>query len=258
MEKKSIKVSIITATYNSEKTIQSCVESIFKQEYKNIENIFIDGGSTDNTVEIIKDLINLDKRTNWQIISEPDEGIYDALNKGLKLATGEIIGFVHSDDFLANKSIISNIVEEFTNDRMTDGIYGNLHYIDKFNEQRIVRTWKSCDFNAKLIRKGWMPAHPTLFLRKQVYMKYGYFNLSFKISADYDFILRIFNNNKLNVKYLPKVITKMRIGGASNISLRNIVTKSIEDYIALKKNGLKFPFLVLVQKNISKISQFVR
>ena len=251
-----MKISIITATFNSERTIESCLNSVLQQTYSNIEYLIIDGGSNDNTIEKINDLAQKNSGLEIRIVSEPDKGIYDALNKGVSLATGSIIGFVHSDDFLANNDVLSSVLEQFRKDMTIDGVYGDLHYIDKINNEKIIRLWKSCDFNSSLLKSGWMPAHPTLFLRKEIYAKHGQFDLSYEIAADYDFMLRVLKDKVLYFKYLPIVITKMRVGGASNMSFKNIINKSKEDYRAIKENQIGLPISVLIQKNLSKVSQF--
>ena len=171
------------------------------------------------------------------------------------MATGDVIGFVHSDDLLASKTVISEIVATLKNEKL-DGVYGDLEYVRKEDTSKVVRFWKSRSFNSKLLSMGWMPAHPTLFLKKEVYEKHGFFNLSYKISADYDFMLRILKDDSLKFGYLPKVITKMRIGGASNGSIKNIINKTKEDYRAIRSNHIGGWFSILI-KNTSKIKQFV-
>tara|TARA_B100001093_G_C26751317_1_gene981279 strand:- start:277 stop:1023 length:747 start_codon:yes stop_codon:yes gene_type:complete len=247
-----VKVSLITATYNSSISIKTCLDSIVSQDYSDLEYLFIDGGSSDNTISIIKKY----QQNNpfIKMVSEKDHGIYDALNKGISAASGDIIGFVHSDDFLASNDIINHIVSMMKTENL-DGVYGDLQYIDKNNTQKVIRNWISCDFKFSLLKNGWMPPHPTLFLKKEVYQKHGLFDLSFRISADYDFMLRIFKDSELKFGYLPKAITKMRVGGASNRSLKNIIKKSKEDYRAIKSNNIG-SFLVLIKKNISKLKQF--
>ena len=247
-----MKISIITATFNSENSLKATLNSLFNQDYNNIESIIIDGNSTDSTLGIVERFHN--KSKNIKLISEPDDGIYDALNKGLAIATGDLIGFVHSDDLLASSEVISELVSEIQNENL-DGVYGDLQYVDKENTNKIIRFWKSCEFKPNLLREGWMPPHPTLFLKKEVYEKYGLFDLSFNISADYDFMLRVLNDSELKFGYLPKVITKMRVGGTSNRSLENIIKKTREDYRAIKINKIG-NFLTLIRKNTSKLKQF--
>ena len=243
-------ISIITVCYNSSKTILDTIKSVNLQSYKYIEHVFIDGLSTDNTTEIIR---SNSKKTNL-IISEEDSGLYDAINKGVLNATGDIIALLHSDDIFSSSEIILDLIEKIQNENL-DGVYGDLQYVDKINTNKIIRFWKSCEFNPNLLRKGWMPAHPTLILKKEVYLKHGVFDKSFKIAADYDFMLRIFKDSNLKFGYLPKVVNKMRVGGASNRSLKNIIKKSKEDYRAIRSNNIG-GFITLVLKNTSKIKQF--
>jgi glycosyltransferase involved in cell wall biosynthesis len=248
-----MKVSIITATNNSEKTIEDCIKSLIGQVYMNIEFIIIDNNSTDLTLNII-DRYKLNNN-NIKLISESDKGLYDALNKGISYACGDIVGFLHSDDVFYDCYSIFDVVS-FFRDKKSDGVFGDLQYVNKENTNKIIRLWKSCEFQPELLKKGWMPAHPTLFLRKHVYDKHLEFNRSFKISADYDFMLRILKDKTLNFGYLPRVITKMRVGGASNRSIKNIIKKSKEDYRAIRSNNIG-GVITLLLKNTSKIKQFL-
>jgi glycosyltransferase len=240
-------VSIVTVTFNSRATIADTIRSVASQSYSNIEHIIIDGSSTDDTLEIVRNTPN----RITKIISEPDKGIYDALNKGIANSDGNIIGLLHSDDELASDIIIEEICKKFIQ-TSADIVYGDLIYVSNKNKDKIIRYW-----NKSLVNKGWMPAHPTVFIRKEVYNKYGQFNLRFKISSDYDFILRLMQTRDLKIEYLPRIITKMRMGGVSNSSFGNIFLKSLEDYLIIKKNGLPNPLAVLIRKNISKLSQFI-
>jgi glycosyltransferase len=226
---------------------------VVNQTYDNIEYIIVDGASTDGSIELIKDFQKV--HDNIKLISEPDHGIYDALNKGIRHATGDIIGFIHADDMLASNCVISNIIENFKNDNIA-GVYGDLHYITTEEPFKIIRNWKSEPFRPKLLRQGWMPAHPTLFLKKTIFERYGNFKLDYRIAADYDFMLRIFKDSTLTFKYLPEVITKMRVGGASNKSLKNLVQKTKEDYRAVRSNNIGGWYLIFL-KNISKVRQFI-
>jgi len=226
---------------------------VLNQTYSNIEYVIIDGLSKDNTLSKVESLT--EGYLNVKIISEADKGIYDALNKGVALATGDIVGFVHSDDFLADNSVIASISEAFDINK-ADGVYGDLHYVASDNTNKIVRNWVSEDFNPRLLKRGWMPAHPTLFLKRTIYKTYGGFNLNYKIAADYDFILRIFKETDLRFCYLPKTIIKMRLGGASNRNLNNIIQKTKEDYRAVKSNGVG-SWLTILLKNVTKIKQFM-
>jgi glycosyltransferase involved in cell wall biosynthesis len=245
-----MKVSIITACYNSANTIIDCISTVNNQTYQNIEHIIIDGGSTDGTVEYLKQskLVN-------QIISERDHGIYDALNKGIQIATGDVIGFLHSDDMLASSDIITKIVALFQKTK-ADGVYGNLVFVNA--ENKIVRTWIRNPFKRENVKYGWMPPHPTLFLRKEVYTKHGLFDISFKTAGDYDFMLRVMLDKKINLVYLPEVITKMRMGGVSTGNVKQLLLKSKEDIRALRKNGFLFPLLIVGIKIGRKLPQLLK
>ncbi|SDB65116.1 glycosyltransferase [Flavobacteriaceae bacterium MAR_2010_188] len=248
-----MKVSIITATFNSQASLKTCIESVNLQDYENLQHVFIDGNSTDNTLNIIRE----NSKRNNLIISEDDKGIYDALNKGVIASAGDIIGYVHSDDILAHKSIISDIVTMFKNENI-DGVYGDLKYVSKNEPKKVIRYWQSREYHPKLILQGWMPPHPTLYLRRSVYDKFGLFNLRYKISADYDFVIRIMKDKNLKFGYLPKVICDMRVGGASNRSVNNIINKTREDYCSLLQNDIKNPVKSVILKNIHKIPQFFK
>lgn len=249
-----MKVTIITATYNSEATLASAMDSVYRQDYDNIEHVIVDGASTDRTLELVEAMKF--KNPNIRCVSEKDEGIYDAINKGLNLATGDIIGYVHSDDFLACPQIISEIVNRFQKGNYS-GVYGNLLYVDRNNTDKVIRNWYSKTFHSSLLQRGWMPAHPTLFLKKEVYRECGNFDKSFKIAADYDFMLRVLRKPNYSFGFLPQVITKMRVGGKSNKSISNMVLKSKEDLRAMKANELNNPLVALFFKNISKLKQFI-
>lgn len=244
------KISVITASYNNAPTIEAAMLSVQNQQNIDIEHLIIDGGSTDETPDIVKRCSN----TRTRFVSEPDNGIYDALNKGIRLATGQYIAFLHADDFLAYPTALSEVVELFELSG-TDGVYADLMYVSKTKTEKIIRYWKSGHYHIGLLKLGWMPPHPTLILPKKLYEKHGLFNTNFQIAADYDFMLRLLWVNKINLAYLPKVTYKMRIGGASNRSVGNMMKKSIEDYNALKTNNLK-PFRTLFLKNVRKINQF--
>ena len=247
-----MKVSIITSVYNNEKTIEDAIKSVLNQTYTNIEYIVVDGASKDNTVSVIKKYE--DKISTF--VSESDKGIYDGLNKGVSLATGDVISFLHSDDIYADENIISEVVEHFKSTN-TDSIYADLVYVDKEDTSKIFRYWKSGEYSFKKLCNGWMPPHPTFFVKKEFYDKYGKFDLDFGIAADYDFMLRMLGKYKITTSYLPKVLYKMRVGGASNRSLKNIIQKSREDIKALKNNHIG-GLHTIIMKNISKIPQFLK
>ena len=199
-----MKVSIITVTYNSADTLQSCIDSVANQSYKNIEHIVIDGNSKDNTLEIIQ------KNTSvLRYISEPDNGLYDAMNKGLKLVSGDVIGILNSDDIYENNDVISDVVNALGS---YEALYTDLCYVDSHDINLVGRYWKSGEYNRKSFKYGWMPPHPTLFLRREVYEKYGDFNLELKSSADYELMLRFLYKEGVEAVYLPKITVKMREG----------------------------------------------
>ena len=244
-------ISIITTSYNSENTIEETLKSVKKQkEFLDFEYIVIDGKSTDNTLGIIKKYMNIID----VVISEPDNGIYDALNKGIKVSTGNIIGFIHSDDIYAKEDLLLLIHNKFNSDINIDAIYGDINYINK--QGKTVRKWRDSKFKFYKLLFGWMPAHPSLFLKKSIYNKYGIFNTNYKISADYDFILRIFSKGDLNAIHLPYCFINMTIGGHSNGSFKGILRKSFEDFsIILKSKFFIITPFTLLFKNLSKLKQ---
>jgi len=247
---KQKKVSLITAVYNRSSTIGGTIDSVSRQNYSNIEHVIVDGASDDGTLDIIKGKIN-DKIV---LISEPDTGIYDALNKGISVATGDIIGFMHSDDFFSDDNVISDVVNSFTCEGI-DAVYGDLQYVSANNTRTVIRNWRSGEYNYKKILFGWMPPHPAFFLRRNVIEKWGAFDTRFSISADYDAILRYFVKGKINPVYIQKVLVKMRLGGESNRSLIQILKKTKEDYLVLKKNNVGGVITILL-KNATKLAQF--
>lgn len=246
-----MKVSIITATYNSSRSIQRAIDSVTMQDYVDIEHIIIDGGSTDNTLDIIKK----NKNRISVLISEKDNGIYDALNKGIKIATGDIIGFLNSDDMFTNKYVVSRIVNCF-NVKKTDVVYGNIVYQSKDEDnKKTIRYWRSNVYNPGCLKFGWMPPHPTVYCKREVYETWGLYNDKFRISSDYEFILRIFKQPTISKAFLPTILVKMELGGVSNRSLKNIILKMIEDYKAIKINNIG-GISTVIMKNLRKIGQF--
>lgn len=248
-----MKVSIITVCYNSAKTIEDSIKSVLGQSYQNIEYIIIDGESKDKTL----DIVNKYKSKIAKIISEPDKGIYDAMNKGLKLAIGDIVGILNSDDFYADENVIKDIVEGMENNK-ADACWGDLIYVGQKDISEIKRIWKSSAYEFGKFQKGWMPPHPTFFVRRRAYEKYGYFNLDFKISADYELMLRLLEKNKVKYCYIPRILVKMRVGGESNKNIKNIIKANIESYKAWKINGLRGGFLAVFLKPLSKIKQLFK
>ena len=245
-----MKVSIITATWNSESTIEDTILSVVRQTYQNYEHIIIDGNSSDRTLSIIKNIGN----KKIKIISESDNGIYDALNKGINNANGDVIGFLHSDDLFYDEYVLKNIVDAFM-DTKCNAIYGNLEYVDKKNIEKIIRYWKSKDCDRKLVLKGWMPPHTTFYMDRDSYLKYGNFDLNYKISSDYESMLRYILNGNINCKYIDKTLIKMRVGGVSNKNLKSIIKKTKEDMGIMKKFKIN-PLKGILYKNLSKMNQF--
>lgn len=246
-----IKISIITVTYNSSQTILCTLASVRKQSHQNIEHIIIDGASSDGTLDIVKH--NCQRVAT--IISEPDNGIYDALNKGISVATGDIIGFLHADDYFSSNDVVSKIANAF-NDPSVQAVYGDLDYVTQNVEEKRFRHWRTGVFTSSRLKRGWMPPHPTLYVKSDIYKSIGGFDTKYRISADYDFILRLFSTPNLVTRYIPEVLVKMRTGGVSNRSLRNVIRKSREDLEALRSSkvgGIGSLFM----KNLRKLTQLL-
>jgi len=246
-----MKVSIITATYNSAATVADTLASVQRQTYANVEHIIIDGKSSDDTLLIVTKAGHA-----GSVISEMDNGIYDAMNKGIQLAQGDIIGILNSDDFYAHEKVIENVVTLF-NEAECDAVYGDLIFVHPDNPRRVLRKWIAGGYDIGLFLKGWMPPHPTFFVRKEAYEQYGKFNISLKSSADYELLLRMMYMHKIKVAYLPDVLVHMRSGGQSTKSLSNRIKAHKEDYIAWSINKLKPRWYTLLLKPVRKIKQFL-
>jgi glycosyltransferase involved in cell wall biosynthesis len=250
-EKRPLIVTIITVTYNSEKTVGDTLLSVMAQNYDHIEHIIIDGCSTDSTLSIVNSFPHVS-----MVIQEKDKGIYDAMNKGLQLATGDVIGILNSDDVFASNDVISNVIALFEKEK-SDTVYGDLHYVDQKNMNRVMRKWTSGKFRRDSFRYGWMPPHPTFFVKKEVYKTVGLFNLSLKSAADYEMMLRVLYKHRFNTAYLHQVMVKMRAGGASNGAINKRIKANSEDRMAWKLNELKPYFFTLYLKPLRKIFQFI-
>jgi glycosyltransferase involved in cell wall biosynthesis len=251
-----LKVSIVTAVYNRERTLQHALNSVEQQTYPVIEHVLIDGGSRDGTM----DLIRKAKLRSPIIVSERDEGIYDALNKGLRMATGDVIGLLHSDDAFADERVVADVAACFA-DPTVNLVYGDLDYVDAAEGLKVVRHWHSGHPSASAINAGWMPPHPTVFVRSSLFAAMGGFRKELRIAADYDLMLRLFLSDQIEYRYISRVLVKMRTGGESNRSLERIFTKSKEDFQALRWNGYSSlgASRALVLKNLRKVGQlFVR
>lgn len=249
-----MKISIITVCYNSATTIDSTLRSVTSQDYPDIEYIIVDGGSTDGTLDIIKRYQNVSI-----LVSEPDKGIYDAMNKGIRLATGDVIGTLNADDFYIDNTAVSDVAKTFE-DNAVDACFADLVYVDQNNTDKIVRYWKSQQYQPGLFKKGWMPAHPTFFVRKAVYEKFGAFDLNFRIAADFELLFRLIEKNKIRTVYLPRVIIKMRLGGTTNKNLKNIRIQNTEIIQILRAyykdfSVFKFWFSKIINRVFQRISR---
>lgn len=246
-----MKISIITAVFNRVDTIADAISSVQSQSYGSVEHVIQDGGSSDGTLDVIKGL----GTSTTHLVSEQDEGIYDAINRGISRATGDVIGLMHSDDFFAHDEVLEQIARAFY-DPEVEGVYGDLDYVSASNTNKVIRHWRSGPYRRERLKRGWMPPHPTLYLRRQVFEEWGLYDPGFQIAADYDAMLRYLWKGNVHLTYVPEVLVKMRVGGESNRSLSRILQKSREDYMALRRNevgGLG----ALFKKNASKLKQFI-
>jgi len=247
----SLHVSIVTAAFNRVTTIGQALASVREQTWPNVEHIVIDGGSTDGTLEVLAQ----HKAGISQIVSEPDKGVYDALNKGIARASGDVIGFMHSDDTFENNQSLALVAAAFE-DPAVDAVYGDLVYVSKDNASRVVRYWQAGHYNRERLAQGWMPPHPTFYVRRDVYSHFGAFDTRYRIAADYENMLRILWGGGVSTAYIPKVLVRMRTGGISNGSMVNMLRKTLEDFTALRQNGTGGVGALLL-KNMSKLPQFV-
>ena len=248
-----MKISIITPTFNNKGTVADTIESVSAQTHRDIEHIIIDGGSSDGTLEIIE---KHEKRIA-KIVSEPDEGLYDAINKGIKLASGDVIGILNSDDFYADNKVVETVAGEM---QMTgaDVCWGDLVYVRPENKNSVMRCWKSSEYSQRKFRRGWMPPHPAFFVRKEVYGKYDVYNIEFQIAADYELMLRFLEKHKVSSCYIPKILVKMRAGGKSNRNIFQIFKANRECLRAWKINGFRVNIFIVLLKPFSKIFQYRR
>lgn len=247
-----MKVSIITVVYNGIEYIGDCIESVLSQTYPDVEYIVVDGGSTDGTVERVRAYGTRIAR----FVSGPDKGLYDAMNKGLGLATGEVIGFLNADDFYRHDRVLEKTVA-LLNRTGADAVYGDMIYVDRTDPQKVKRYWHSGRYRPGAFLWGWMPAHPSFFARKRVYDEYGGFRLDLKSAADYELMLRFIHKHRISLAYLSEVTVVMRAGGISNGNLRNRLRANREDRLAWALNGLKPYVFTLWLKPLRKIGQYV-
>ena len=244
-----LKISLITVTFNAGHTINRCIQSVLGQTFKNFEYIVIDGGSTDDTLEIIKQY----QGAISILLSEPDNGIYDAMNKGIKLATGDIIGMLNADDSFYDEKILSTIDSVFK-EKSTDIVYGDIDYVNK--KGAVVRKWRSGKYWQGKFNWGWMPPHPSFYCKKKIFEQFGYYSLQYGTAGDYELMLRFMHLHKIRAIYIEKVMVKMEIGGASNKNVINRVKGWLADVKAMHANSIRFPFLTVFFKPLRKILQY--
>ncbi len=252
-----MKISIITATYNSEATVRSTLESVLQQSYHNYEYIIKDGGSKDNTIKICHEY---ERKFNgkMKIISAPDKGIYDAMNKGIEAATGDVVGLLNSDDFYTSDDVLQSIADAFSSEKNVDAIYGDIHFVKDSNLAKCVRYYSSAHFKRGWMRLGFMPAHPSFYCKKACYERYGYFDTSFKIAADFENLLRLIFKGRIKTKYIKKDFVTMRTGGASTAGLNSRITIMKEHLSGFKKNGIYSNAFLLSLRYFYKIYELMR
>lgn len=249
-----MKISIITVCCNSAQTIACTLRSVREQTYSDIEHLVVDGQSKDETLSVVA----VEGGHVAKVVSEPDQGIYDAMNKGIAMATGDIIGFINADDFYPSPDVLSTVAAAFESSG-ADSCFGDLYYVQQNDVTRIVRYWKSCTFKPGLFEKGWCPPHPTFFVRRAVYQRLGGFNLDYKIAADQELMARFLVAGRITSYYIPQVLVHMRLGGTTNRNLCNIVKQNLEIRRGLLAQGLRFSWLDFVwSKVLSRVFQFVR
>jgi len=244
-------ISIVTAVYNRADTIGDAIKSLQAQTHAYVEHILQDGGSSDGTLDVLAAFAD----PRLRLESGRDGGIYDALNRGIARSTGEVVGLLHSDDLFAHPHVLAQVAAAFE-DPQVEGVYGDLEYVARNDPSRVIRYWRAGDYHPYLLRRGWMPPHPTLFLRRSVFERYGTYDTEFRIAADYEAILRWLTRGRIRLAYLPEVLVRMRVGGESNRSAGRILRKSREDLRAIRRHNVG-GVRVLAAKNLSKITQFL-
>ncbi|GIX52329.1 glycosyltransferase family 2 protein [Sphaerotilus sulfidivorans] len=245
-----INISVVTAVYNRCDTVGEALDSVLSQTHPSVESVVVDGGSTDGTLAVLEAY----RSRVGVLISEPDHGIYDALNKGIRLATGDVVGFLHADDLFADEQVLAEIARIFE-DSAVDAVYGDLVYVDAADVSKVIRLWRAGDFAPARLREGWMPPHPTLYVRRSVYERLGGFDTRYRIAADYDSVVRFFGAGGVRAVYLPRLLIRMRVGGVSNRSLKTIWRKSCEDLDVMRRHCVG-GVGTLLRKNFSKVGQF--
>ncbi|TAK44286.1 MAG: glycosyltransferase [Saprospiraceae bacterium] len=246
-----MKISVVTVSYNSAKTIGETIDCVRNQTYKDVEYIVVDGASKDNTL----DIVNQHNGTVSRLISEPDYGIYDAMNKGIRAATGDIIGFLNADDSYASPKVLEKVAQAFK-EHDVDSIYGDLCFVSEEDPSKVIRFWRAGECTKKNFLNGWMPPHPTFFVKRSILEKFGVFDPTFRFAGDYELILRLLYKHHISTYYIPYCMVKMRIGGAGNRWLENRLIANLEDRLAWKKNQLKPRPYTTILKPLRKIFQF--
>ena len=250
-----MKISIITVTFNSEKTLQDTLDSVLRQDYRNIEHIIIDGGSTDSTVDLIRAYASKTTSHSVKWVSEKDRGIYDAMNKGIAMATGEVIGILNSDDYFTSNDVVSKLIKPFSDEEI-DAVYGDIHFIHDKEREKITRYYSSKRFSPFWIRFGFMPAHPSLYVRKEIYDKVGLYKLDYKIGADFEMVVRMFHVHKIKAHYINMDFVTMRNGGASTSGVQSHKLLLQEDARACRENGLYSNQFLISLKYLYKVFEF--
>lgn len=246
-----MKISIVTVCYNAAETIADTLDSIAAQDHADVEHIIIDGASTDATQDVVRS--HFDRVAHF--VSEPDGGIYDAMNKGFALASGDLVGILNADDVYAHRGVLSRVADVMT-DTPLDACYADLVFVDRKTASGVIRYMRSCPYREELFNQGWMPPHPTLFVRRTMLARVGPFDTRFRLQSDFDFVLRLFRGQRANTRYVPETWVRMRMGGASNASVSNVLKGNWEAYLAARKNGLKVTPLFVARKILSRLPQF--
>ena len=246
-----MKISVVTAVYNRHETIADAIKSVATQDCDNLEHVVVDGMSSDGTSEIV----DLNRDSIDVSIREPDSGIYDALNKGIAASSGDVVGFLHADDLFADNSVIQRVKHKFQSADY-DAVYADLTYVSFDDPDRVIRYWQSGNYFISKFRFGWMPPHPTVYIKRDIYEKFGDYRINYGSAADYECMIRLMVRNQIRVGYIPEVAVKMRVGGESNASIKNRVNANSADRVAWIENGLKPPFGLRITKPFRKISQY--
>lgn len=251
-----MKISIITVTFNSAATLRDTIESVLNQSYTDIELVIKDGGSDDGTIKIIEEYVSI-FGDRLKFVSNPDKGIYDAMNKGILLSTGDVVGILNSDDMLHDEHILADIAHTFT-EYGVDCVYGDLVFVKGTNTNRVVRTWTGSQYRRNSFSKGWAPAHPTFYVKRECYEKYGMYDVTMKVSADFDLMMRFLEKNKIRSKYMRRNFVKMRYGGESTGSLKNVYKGNKNIQKSFKKNDVEMPKLYYLRRLTPKLVNLIK